>query len=64
MVMSPMSVKLEIEAMTRRMIFPERVLGMSLTIHTFLGRADLPDLGLDRGDDLVLDVLARRDPGI
>ena len=28
--------------MTRRMILPERVLGMSGTIHTFFGRAILP----------------------
>ena len=28
--------------MTRRMIFPDRVLGMSGTIHTFFGRAILP----------------------
>jgi len=33
---------LETAAMTRRMILPERVLGMSGTIHTFLGRAILP----------------------
>ncbi len=40
--MSPTSVKLEIPAITRRMIFPERVLGMSGTTHTFLGRAIAP----------------------
>ena len=39
---SSTSVKLEIPAMTRRMIFPERVLGMSGTIHTLAGRAILP----------------------
>ena len=43
--------------MTRRMILPDRVLGMSGTIHTFFGRAILPitvsiavdDLGLHPG---------------
>ena len=40
--MSPVPVKLEIPAMTRRMILPDRVLGMSVTIHTFFGRATLP----------------------
>ena len=39
---SPTSAKLEMLAMTRRMILPERVLGMSETIHTFLGLAILP----------------------
>jgi hypothetical protein len=33
---------LEMLAMTRRMILPDRVLGMSETIHTFFGRAILP----------------------
>src|ERR1039458_2077902 len=41
-VTSPTSAKLEMLAMTRRMIFPERVLGMSGTIQTFFGRATLP----------------------
>src|SRR5260370_27180571 len=41
-VVSPTSLKLEIPAMTRRIIFPERVFGMSGTIQTFLGRAILP----------------------
>src|ERR1035438_3891973 len=41
-VTSPVSVKLETAAITRRMIFPDRVFGMSGTIHTFLGRAILP----------------------
>src|SRR2546421_6353711 len=36
------SVKVEMPAMTRRMIFPERVVGMSGTIHTLTGRAILP----------------------
>ena len=40
--MSPGLVKLEMPAMTRRMILPERVLGMSGTIQTFFGRAILP----------------------
>src|SRR5437867_9573929 len=40
--MSPGLVKLEMPAMTRRMIFPDRVLGMSGTIQTFFGRATLP----------------------
>ena len=40
--MSPTSVKFEIDAMTRRMIFPERVLGMSATTQTCLGRAIFP----------------------
>lgn len=35
LVMSPASAKLEIPAITRCMIFPERVLGMSGKIHTF-----------------------------
>src|SRR3989442_145733 len=39
---SPTSVKLEIPAMTLRMILPERVFGMSGTIQTFFGRAILP----------------------
>ena len=46
--MSPTSAKLEIAAMTRRMIFPDRVFGMSCTIQTFLGRAILPISSLDR----------------
>ncbi len=33
---------LEMAASTRRMILPERVLGMSGTIWTFFGRAILP----------------------
>src|SRR5262249_51367329 len=41
-VTSPTSVKLDTAAITRRMIFPDLVLGMSGTIHTFLGRAILP----------------------
>ena len=41
-VVSPTSVKLEMPAMTRRMILPERVLGMSGMIHTLAGRAILP----------------------
>src|SRR6516162_10588504 len=41
-VTSPTSAKLETAAITRRMIFPDLVLGMSGTIHTFLGRAILP----------------------
>ena len=41
-VTSPTSAKLDTDAMTRRMIFPDRVLGMSGTIHTFFGRAILP----------------------
>src|SRR3972149_2280541 len=41
-VTSPTSMKLETAAMTRRMIFPERVLGMSGTSQTFRGRAILP----------------------
>src|SRR4249919_1740406 len=41
-VTSPTSAKLEIPAITRRMIFPERVLGMSETIQTRLGRAIFP----------------------
>src|SRR6266851_4812555 len=40
--MSPGLVKFEIPAMTRRMILPDRVLGMSGTIQTFFGRATLP----------------------
>ena len=39
---SPTSAKLEIPAITRRMIFPERVFGMSLTTQTFFGRAIFP----------------------
>ena len=39
---SPTSVKLEIPAITLRMIFPERVFGMSLTTQTFFGRAIFP----------------------
>src|SRR5258708_15922339 len=46
-VMSPGSVKLEIPAMTRRMIFPERVFGMSETIQTFFGRAIFPIIDSD-----------------
>jgi hypothetical protein len=38
----PTSAKLETDAITRRMIFPDLVFGMSGTIHTFLGRAILP----------------------
>jgi len=38
-VVSPTSAKLEIPAITRRMILPERVFGMSSTIQTFFGRA-------------------------
>src|SRR5579859_5500269 len=41
-VTSPTSAKLDIDAITRRMIFPDRVLGMSGTIQTFFGRAILP----------------------
>src|SRR5659263_218539 len=41
-VVSPTSPKLEIAAMTLRMIFPERVLGMSETIQTCVGRAIFP----------------------
>jgi hypothetical protein len=41
-VVSPTSAKLEIAAMTLRMIFPERVLGMSGTIQTVFGRAIFP----------------------
>ena len=37
-----LGMKFEIPATTRRMILPERVLGMSGTIQTFLGRAILP----------------------
>ena len=40
--MSPTSAKLETAAITRRMILPERVFGMSETIHTFFGRAIFP----------------------
>ena len=40
--MSPTSVKLDVAAMTRRMILPDRVLGMSGTIQMFFGRAILP----------------------
>jgi hypothetical protein len=41
-VTSPTSVKLDTAAITRRMIFPDRVLGMSGTTHTCFGRAILP----------------------
>src|SRR6201982_2984994 len=41
-VMSPTSVKFDTEAMTRRMILPDLVLGMSGTIQMFFGRAILP----------------------
>ena len=41
-VTSPTSAKFEIDAITRRMILPERVLGMSMTTQTFFGRAILP----------------------
>src|SRR5258707_1704289 len=41
-VTSPTSAKLETDAITRRMILPDLVLGMSETIQTFLGRAILP----------------------
>src|ERR1700761_2641365 len=41
-VMSPVSRLLEMAARTRRMILPERVLGMSGTMWIFLGRAILP----------------------
>ena len=39
---APTSRLLEMEASTRRMIFPERVLGMSFTIQTLRGLAILP----------------------
>ena len=39
---SPRSVTLEMPAMTRRTIFPERVLVMSGTIHMSGGRAIFP----------------------
>jgi hypothetical protein len=39
-VMSPTSAKFDTDAITRCMIWPDRVLGMSGTIHTFLGRVD------------------------
>ena len=42
MVTSTTSVKLDTAAMTWRMIFPDRVLGMSGMIHTFFGRAIFP----------------------
>ena len=42
MVTSPTSAKLETDAITRRMILPDLVLGMSGTIQTFFGRAILP----------------------
>ena len=58
-VMSPVSRVLEIAASTRRMILPDRVLGMSGTIQTFLRPRDLADHRLDRGDHLVLDLLGR-----
>ena len=38
-VVSPTSMKFEIDAMTRRMILPERVFGRSLVTHTWAGRA-------------------------
>src|SRR5260370_20955641 len=41
-VMSPVSMLLEMAARTRRMILPERVLGMSGTMWMVLGRAILP----------------------
>ena len=41
-VVSPISVKFEMLAITRRMILPERVFGMSGTIQTFFGRAIFP----------------------
>ena len=41
-VTSPTSAKFEMPAITRRMILPERVFGMSATIQTFFGRAILP----------------------
>ena len=41
-VISPGLMKLDMPATTLRMIFPERVLGMSGTIHTFFGRAIFP----------------------
>src|SRR6202048_388952 len=41
-VTSPMSMAFEMELSTRRMILPERVLGMSGTIRTYFGRAILP----------------------
>ncbi len=40
--MSPVSMVLEMAARTRRMIFPERVLGMSGTMWIIFGRAILP----------------------
>ena len=41
-VTSPTSAKFDTDAMTRRMILPDRVFGISGTIHTFFGRAILP----------------------
>ena len=49
--------------MTRRMILPDRVLGMSGTIQTFFGRAILPICGLDRLADLVLHSWLASNPG-
>ncbi len=40
--MSPTSAKFDAEAITRRMILPDLVLGMSGTIQMFFGRAILP----------------------
>src|SRR5581483_11107736 len=40
--MSPTSAKLDVAAITRRMILPDRVFGMSGTIQMFFGRAILP----------------------
>ena len=41
-VMSPVSVKFEVAAITRRMILPDLVFGMSGTIQMFFGLAILP----------------------
>ena len=45
--------------MTRRMIFPDRVLGMSGTIQTFFGRAILPISVSIAGGHLVCHLVAR-----
>ena len=63
-VVSPTSPKLEIAAMTRRMIFPDRVLGISGTIHTRIGRAILPMWLSMAGQDFAFDPLAGRDAGL
>ncbi|WTE65533.1 hypothetical protein OH775_01020 [Streptomyces sp. NBC_01615] len=47
-------------AITRRMIFPERVLGMSGTTHNAGGPGDLADLALDGGGHLAFDLRAGR----